>query len=83
MITAEGCLKLHDLSKAYDEENEAISQSIENFFAICEIAKKEFIEKSDWALSNIQRLQARRETLHREFMDRQKEIEENYKEETA
>ena len=83
MITAEGCLKLHDLSRAHDEENEAISQSIENFFAICEIAKKEFIEKTDWALEHVNKMQQKRETLHREYMEKVNELTNKYKEKSA
>ena len=83
MITAEGCLKLHDLSRAHAEENAEIGKAIDNFFAICEIAKKEFIEKTDWALENVHKLQEKRETLHREYMDKVNELNNRYKEETA
>ena len=58
-------------------------RAIENYFAICEIAKKEFIEKSDWVLGNIQRLQEKREILHKEYINKVDAINNKRKEETT
>ena len=83
MMTTENYQQLMDLRRAHDEENETINQAIENYFAICEIAKKEFIEKSDWVLGNIQRLQEKREILHKEYINKVDAINNKRKEETA
>lgn len=82
-MTSEEYFEIHDLRTAYSEESDKISNAINNFFAICDIAKKEFIEKSDWALENIRKLQERREILHKECLSKIEAINNKYKEESA
>ena len=83
MMTTENYQQLVDLRRAHDEENETINQAIDNYFAICDIAKKEFIEKSDWALENVHRLQEKREILHKEYINKVEAINNKCKEESA
>lgn len=83
MMTTENYQQLVDLRMAHDEENETINQAIDNFFTICDIAKKEFIEKTDWALENVHRLQEKREILHKEYINKVEAINNKCKEETA
>ena len=63
MMTYVDYLQLMELVQKRDEEAEEISKAIGNFFEICEIAKKEYIEKFDWAMKNIDALRARRDEI--------------------
>ena len=63
MMTYEDYKQLMELVQKRDEEAEEISKAIGGFFEICEIAKKEYIEKFDWAMKNIDALRARRDAI--------------------
>ena len=67
MIMAnEDYMRLKELVLEYDKEAEVISRAIGNYFEICKIAKKEYIEKFDWAMKNIDALRARRDEIYNE-----------------
>ena len=79
----EDYLRLDELIKKRDEEEEVINRAIGNYFEICEIAKNEYIEKFDWAMKNIDTLRARRDAICDEYHQKIEAIYNKYKEETA
>ena len=83
MMTYEDYKQLMELVQKRDEETEEISKAIGNFFEICEIAKKEYIEKFDWAMKNIDTLRAKRDAICDEYHQKIEAIYNKYKEETA
>ena len=83
MMTYEDYKQLMELVQKRDEEAEEVSKAISNFFEICEIARKDYIDTFDWAMKNIDALRARRDAICKEANQKMEAIYNKYKEETA
>lgn len=79
MMTNEDYKQLMELVQKRDEGTEEISKAIGGFFEICEIAKKEYIEKFDWAMKNIDTLRAKKDAIFKEANQKIEEIYSKYK----
>ena len=79
MMTYEDYKQLMELVQKRDEETEEVSKAIGGFFEICEIAKKEYIEKFDWAMKNIDTLRAKRDAIYKEANQKMEAIYSKYK----
>lgn len=79
MMTYEDYKQLMELVQKRDEEAEEISKAIGGFFEICEIAKKEYIEKFDWAMKNIDTLRSKRDAICKEANQKMEAIYSKYK----
>ena len=79
MMTYEDYLQLMELVQKRDEETEEVSKAIGGFFEICEIAKKEYIEKFDWAMKNIDALRAKKDAIFKEANQKIEAIYSKYK----
>ena len=78
MMTYEDYKQLMELVQKRDEETEEVSKAIGNFFEICEIAKKEYIEKFDWAMKNIDTLRSKRDAICDEYHKKMEAIYSKY-----
>ena len=83
MMTYEDYLQLMELVQKRDEEAEEVSKAISNFFEICEIARKDYIDTFDWVMKNIDTLRAKRDAICKEANQKMEAIYNKYKEETA
>ena len=79
MMTNEDYKQLMELVQKRDEEAEEVSKAIGGFFEICEIAKKEYIEKFDWAMKNIDVLRAKKDAIFKEANQKIEAIYSKYK----
>ena len=79
MMTNEDYKQLMELVQKRDEGTEEISKATAGFFEICEIAKKEYIEKFDWAMKNIDTLRAKKDAIFKEANQKIEEIYSKYK----
>lgn len=83
MMTNEDYQALNELRERFEQEMAKINEAIQTYFDICDIARKKFAEKTDWALANVHKLQDKRESMYKEYAEKLEVICDKYKEESA
>lgn len=83
MMTNEDYQALNELRERFEQEITETNKAIQIYFDICDIARKEFAEKTDWALANVHKLQNKRESMYKEYAEKREVICDKYKEEPA